>query len=59
MAAGATGKAEQGDPKSRVGREEVVEDEVARLFEGIKSFFEDGSVEGADEEWSPLHQPKS
>jgi hypothetical protein len=59
MSAGATGNAGQGDPKSRVGREEFVEDEVARLFEGIESLFGDGSVEGADEEWSPLHQPKS
>ena len=59
MSAGAIGNAGQGDPKSRVGREEFVEDEVARLFEGIESLFGDGSVEGTDEDWSPLHQPKS
>jgi hypothetical protein len=59
MAAGATGKAGQGDPKCRVGREESIEDEVARLFEGIESLLGDRAVEGVDEEWSPPHQPKS
>jgi hypothetical protein len=29
------------------------------MFEWIESLFGDGSVEGADEDWSPLHQPKS
>ncbi len=59
MSAGATGNSGRGDPKSRVGREEFVEDEGARMFEWIESRFGDGSVEGADEDRSPLHQPKS
>ncbi len=49
----------RGTRKVELGVKSSLNDEVARLFEWIESLFGDGSVEGADEDWSPLLQPKS